>query len=129
MEKLALSFAAVALVSGAAQAATPAYPDNPDVIWKGNFEGGAASLSGNCSYGDNGWCNEQSIRPQQIQVVDDPVFEGHHAVRFEVKYGDAYKTYSDERSSDPPDSFPTHASAFSLSWRSVNTSSAERGSR
>src|SRR5205814_9072752 len=58
MEKLALSFAAVALVSGAAQAATPAYPDNPDVIWKGNFEGGAASLSGNCSYGDNGWCNE-----------------------------------------------------------------------
>jgi len=98
MEKLALSFAAVALVSGAAQAATPAYPDNPDVIWKGNFEGGAASLSGNCSYGDNGWCNEQSIRPQQIQVVDDPVFEGHHAVRFEVKYGDAYKTYSDERS-------------------------------
>ena len=105
MKTLALTVsAAVALIAGASQAATPAYPDNPDVIWKGNFEEGATSLSGHCNYGDNGWCGEQSVRAQQIQVVDDPAFEGRHAVRFEVKYGDVFRSYSDERSllSPPP---------------------------
>ena len=105
MKKLALTVsAAVALIAGASQAAMPAYPDNPDVIWKGNFEEGASSLSGNCNWGDNGWCGEQNVRAQQIQIVDDPAFEGHHAVRFEVKYGDVFRSYSDERSllSPPP---------------------------
>jgi hypothetical protein len=99
LKKLTLTFAAaVALVASASQAQTPAYPDSPDVIWKGNFEEGPSSLSGNCSFGANGWCGEQMIRPQQIQIVDDPVFEGRHAVRLEVKYGDVFRTYSDSRS-------------------------------
>ncbi|MFL5376694.1 MAG: polysaccharide lyase [Myxococcales bacterium] len=105
MKKLALTFAAAAaLVASASQAAIPAYPDNPDVLWRGDFEEGFGSLTGHCTYGDNGWCNEQSVRSQQIQIVDNPVFEGHNAVRFEVKYGDQYKGYSDERSLlSPPD--------------------------
>jgi len=105
MKTIALSIsAAAALIAGASQAATPAYPDNPDVIWKGNFEEGVSSLSGNCNYGDNGWCGEQTVRNEQIQIVDDPAFEGHHAVRMEVKYGDVFRNYSDERSilSPPP---------------------------
>jgi hypothetical protein len=66
LKKLALTFAAAAaLIAGASRASTPAYPDSPDVIWKGNFEEGATSLSGNCSYGANGWCGEQSVRAQQ----------------------------------------------------------------
>jgi hypothetical protein len=96
-----LSFAlaaAAALVATAATAAQPAYPDNPDVIWKGNFEEGASSLSGSCSAGQNGFCGIQTVRAGQIQVVDNPVFEGRHAARFEVKYGDQYNGYSDSRS-------------------------------
>ena len=103
MQKLSIAIAiaaATALLAGASRAAVPAYPDNPDVIWRGDFEGGASSLTGHCNYGDNGWCNEQIVRPEQIQAVSDPdpVFEGHHAVRFEVKYGDVFGSYSDERS-------------------------------
>jgi hypothetical protein len=101
LQKLSIVIAAAAaLLAGSAHAAVPAYPDNPDVIWRGDFEEGASSLTGHCNYGDNGWCNEQIIRPEQIQIVSDPdpVFEGHHAVRFEVQYGDVYKTYSDSRS-------------------------------
>ena len=101
MQKLSIFVAAAAaLLAGTARAAVPAYPDNPDIIWRGGFEEGASSLTGNCNFGDNGWCNAQVIRPQQIQITNDPdpVFEGHHAVRFEVKYGDVYRSYSDERS-------------------------------
>jgi MYXO-CTERM domain-containing protein len=99
LQKLSIVFAAAAaLLAGTAQAAVPAYTANPDVLWMGNFEDGASSLSGHCSLGDNGWCNQQIVRSQQIQVVTDPVFEGHNAVRFEVKYGDQYNGYSDERS-------------------------------
>jgi hypothetical protein len=99
VKKLALTFAAAAaLVASASQAAIPAYPDNPDVLWRGDFEDGVTSLTGHCSYGDNGWCKEQTVRSQQIQIADDPVFEGHHAVRFEVKYGDVYPGMSDSRS-------------------------------
>jgi len=101
LQKLSLVIAAAAaLLAGTAHAAIPAYPDNPDIIWRGDFEDGAPSLTTHCNYGDNGWCNEQIIRPQQIQITNDPdpIFEGHHAVRFEVKYGDVYSTYSDERS-------------------------------
>jgi hypothetical protein len=105
LKKLALTFAAAAaLVASASQAAVPAYPDNPDVLWRGDFEDGVPSLTGHCSYGDNGWCKEQTVRPQQIQVSDDPVFEGRHAVRFEVKYGDVYPGMSDSRSlMSPPE--------------------------
>ncbi|MFL5437948.1 MAG: polysaccharide lyase [Myxococcales bacterium] len=101
MYKLSLAIvASAALLAGASRAAIPAYPDNPDVLWRGDFEGGASSLTGACSYETSGWCNKQSVRPEQIQVVTDPdpIFEGHNAVRFEVKYGDQYRTYSDERS-------------------------------
>jgi Polysaccharide lyase len=99
LQKLVIAVAAAAaLLAGAARAAIPAYPDNPDVLWRGDFEEGVSSLTGNCDYGMNGWCREQTVRSQQIQIVDDPVFEGHHAVRFEVKYGDVFPGMSDERS-------------------------------
>jgi hypothetical protein len=90
--------ASAALLAGASRAAIPAYPDNPDVLWRGDFEGGASSLTGACGFETSGWCNEQIIRPEQIQVMTDPAFEGHNAIRFEVKYGDQYRNYSDERS-------------------------------
>jgi hypothetical protein len=100
LKTLTLTFAAAIalLASSASQAAQPAYPDNPDVLWKGNFEDGPSSLTGHCSIGDNQWCHQQKIRPEQIQVVTDPVFEGHYATRFEVKYGDVFGGYSDSRS-------------------------------
>jgi MYXO-CTERM domain-containing protein len=100
LKTLSLTFAAAValLASSASQAAQPAYPDNPDVLWKGNFEDGPSSLSGHCSIGENQWCNQQKIRPEQIQVVTDPVFEGRYAARFEVKYGDQFNGYSDSRS-------------------------------
>jgi len=99
LKKLSLMFTAAAALIGstAARAAQPAYTANPDVLWMGNFEDGAASLSGHCSEGQNGFCREQMVRPEQIQVVQDPVNEGHYAARFEVKYGDVMSGYSDER--------------------------------
>jgi len=99
LQKLFLAvLASAALLAGASRAAIPAYPDNPDVLWRGDFEDGASSLTGHCDYDTSGWCNEQIVRPEQIQVVTDPAVEGHNAVRFEVKYGDDYRNYSDERS-------------------------------
>ena len=71
---------------------------DPDVIWKGDFEAGASSLTGHCSAGDDQWCEVETIRPQQIQVVADPVAQGKYAARFEVKYGDLFSYYSDSRS-------------------------------
>jgi hypothetical protein len=68
-----------------------------DVIWKGDFEAGASSLTGNCGAGQNQWCNDQIARPEQMQVVSDPVVQGKYAARFEVKYGDVYSSYSDQR--------------------------------
>ncbi|MFL5364522.1 MAG: polysaccharide lyase [Myxococcales bacterium] len=98
MKKLSLMFAAAALIgSTAARAAQPAYTANPDVLWRGNFEDGATSLSGHCAQGQDGFCREQSVRSEQIQVVQDPVNEGRYAARFEVKYGDVMSGYSDER--------------------------------
>ena len=87
----------------AAAAAVPAFSAsaqqaNPDVIWKGGFEAGQASLTGHCNAGDDEWCATQVIRPQQFQVVADPVAEGKSALRVEVKYGDVYGGYSDSRS-------------------------------
>ena len=69
-----------------------------DLIWTGDFETGVSSLSGNCSAGQNQWCNQQTIRPQQIQAVESPTVQGRYAARFEVKYGDVYRSYSDSRS-------------------------------
>jgi len=86
----------------AAAALLPALPaaaqTDPNLIWKGDFEDGSSSLTGHCSAGQNQWCDLQTIRPQQIQVVTDPVAQGKYAVRFEVKFGDVYSTYSDSRS-------------------------------
>jgi uncharacterized protein (TIGR03382 family) len=71
---------------------------NAQVVWKGDFDTGAASLKGNCTAGQNQWCEEQTIRPQQIQIVQTPTpAQGTYAARIEVKYGDTYSTYSDER--------------------------------
>src|SRR4051812_860292 len=70
---------------------------NPDIIWKGDFDTGPSSLSGNCTSGQDQWCNDQIHRAQQAQVVQDPAVQGRYAARFEVKYGDIYKTYSDSR--------------------------------
>src|SRR5882724_4387116 len=71
---------------------------DPDVIWKGDFEAGPTSLTGHCSAGDDQWCSIETTRPQQIQVVADPVAQGKYAARFEVKYGDLFSYYSDSRS-------------------------------
>ncbi|HEY2030590.1 MAG TPA: hypothetical protein VGH20_15430, partial [Myxococcales bacterium] len=68
-----------------------------DVIWQGDFENGQASFTGNCSAGQNQWCNDQIARPAQAQAVASPVAQGKFAARFEVKFGDVYKTYSDSR--------------------------------
>jgi len=122
LKKLALTIAAaVALIAGASQASTPAYPDSPDVIWKGNFEEGATSLSGNCSYGANGWCGEQSVRAQQLQVVNDPAFEGRNALRLEVKYGDVFRNYSDSRSllSPPPQMWEDEGNERWYRWQAM----------
>jgi Polysaccharide lyase len=98
LQKLSLIVAAAAaLIGSTAHAAQPAYTENPDVLWKGNFEDGATSLSGHCAQGQDGFCREQSVRSEQIQVVQDPVNEGRYAARFEVKYGDIMSGYSDER--------------------------------
>jgi MYXO-CTERM domain-containing protein len=69
-----------------------------DLIWTGDFEPGASSLSGNCSAGQDQWCHQQTIRPGQMQVVADPVVQGKSALRVEVKYGDVYPNMSDSRS-------------------------------
>ncbi|TMA14387.1 MAG: hypothetical protein E6J85_21430 [Deltaproteobacteria bacterium] len=90
--------AVVFLAGSASEAGQFANADSPDVLWRGDFEDGATSLSGHCVVGQNQWCGEQIVRSQQIQVVTDPVVEGRYAARFEVKYGDVYRTYSDERS-------------------------------
>ena len=90
MRTLLASFALAAAFGARAQTA--------DVIWTADFEAGAASLTGNCLAGQNGWCNDQIIRPQQLQIVQDPVAQGHNAVRVEVKYGDVYGGYSWSRS-------------------------------
>jgi hypothetical protein len=91
--------AAAAVVFLAGSAAEPAFAaTDPDVIWQGNFDDGMSSIGGHCNYGENGWCGVQTIRAGQIQVVNPPAFEGHGlAARMEVKYGDVYSTYSDER--------------------------------
>ena len=80
-----LAAAAVVFLAGSATEPVFAATD-PNVIWQGNFDDGPSSLSGHCSAGDNGWCREQIIRPDQIQLVTDPAFQGHGtAARLEVK--------------------------------------------
>ena len=69
-----------------------------DLIWTGDFETGASSLSGNCSAGQDQWCSRQTVRSQQIQTVASPSVQGRYAARFEVKFGDVYNNYSDSRS-------------------------------
>jgi hypothetical protein len=92
LKNLILAIAAVLVPALSAAAQT-----DPDVIWRGGFENGTASLNGNCTVGQDEWCATQTIRPQQIQIVADPVAQGKTAARFEVKYGDAYSYYSDSR--------------------------------
>ena len=99
--------AAGAVVFLAGTAVEPAFAANdPDVVWKGDFDDGRASLTGHCSAGENGWCNAQIMRPEQIQLVSDLAFQGHGlAARLEVKFGDVYGGYSDERTLiTPPNS-------------------------
>ncbi len=82
-----------AVVPAAAMAQTTS-----GVIWRGDFDTGASSLSGNCNAGQDQWCDQQKVRPEQIQVVQTPTpAQGAYAARFEVKYGDIYNGYSDER--------------------------------
>jgi hypothetical protein len=84
-------FALVATVSLAASAQTNG------VIWKGDFEAGAASLKGNCYAGMNQWCHLDEANASEITVVQDPVNQGKYAARFEVKYGDVVSGESDSR--------------------------------
>jgi hypothetical protein len=80
------------------------YPSAPDLVWRGDFEGSSGSLRGNCVLGADGYCISETIRPEQIQIVENPVAQGRFAARFEVKYGDVFTnpyngvTYSDSRS-------------------------------
>jgi MYXO-CTERM domain-containing protein len=93
-----LAAAAVVFLAGSATEPAFAATNDPDVIWRGDFDDGPSSLTGHCNAGENGWCNAQIIRSQQIQLVSDPAFQGHGlAARLEVKFGDAYGGYSDER--------------------------------
>ena len=99
--------AAGAVVFFAGTAVEPAFAANdPDVVWKGDFDDGRGSLTDHCSAGENGWCNAQIMRPEQIQLVSDLAFQGHGlAARLEVKFGDVYGGYSDERTLiTPPNS-------------------------
>jgi hypothetical protein len=93
---------AVAII--AAASAAHAQAPNPDVIWRGDFSEGPASLTGHCKPGQNQWCATQLMRPEQIQVVPDPLNPTRPVARFEVKHGDAYKNYTDTRAlvSGPP---------------------------
>jgi MYXO-CTERM domain-containing protein len=88
----ALLFALAVLVPGFAASAQDA-----GVIWKGDFENGTSSLTGNCSSGQNQWCHLDEARAAQITVVQDPVVQGKYAARFEVKYGDVVSGESDSR--------------------------------
>jgi len=92
LKNLILAIATVLVPAISASAQT-----DPDVIWRGGFENGTASLTGNCTAGQDEWCATQTIRAQQIQIVPDPVAQGKTAARFEVKFGDAYSYYSDAR--------------------------------
>jgi hypothetical protein len=74
-----------------------AMAQSSDVIWKGDFEAGQSSFSGNCTAGENQWCNDQIVRAAQMQAVTSPTVQGKYAARFEVKFGDQYSTYSDSR--------------------------------
>jgi hypothetical protein len=87
----------LAMMAVLVPALTAAAQANPDVIWKGDFETGASSLTGSCGAGQDQWCHEESVRAAQIQAVTDPVIQGKYAARFEVKYGDVYNNYSDSR--------------------------------
>ena len=87
--------AAVSAVAASAAAQTT----TSGIVWRGDFDSGASSLTGNCAAGQNQWCAQQKVRPQQIQVVQSPTpAQGAYAARFEVRYGDVYNGYSDERS-------------------------------
>jgi hypothetical protein len=57
------------------------------IVWTGGFDKGMASLKGNR---DNEWFNAQIGRAEQAIVVDG-------ACRVEVRHGDTYSTYSDDR--------------------------------
>ena len=94
MRKLFIAAAAAAATAVPAKAQSA----DPDVIWRGDFEAGASSLTGHCTAGEDQWCRTQTIRAQQLQVVPDPVAQGGYALRVEVKYGDVYNGYSESRS-------------------------------
>lgn len=66
------------------------------IIWSGGFERGSASFKGNT---DNEWLNAQIGRPAQLQAVTTPkpAAPGTYCARVEVKHGDTYSSYSDDR--------------------------------
>jgi hypothetical protein len=107
MERLG-SILVVSLVAvwgnGASASSSVGAYTHPDVIWRGDFERGVASLRNNCYSALDGWCVPEIVRPEQIQIVENPVAQGKYAARFEVKYGDVYTnpftkvTYSGSRS-------------------------------
>jgi len=94
---------------------------DPDVIWKGDFDDGASSLTGHCNAGDNQWRKTQTTRAQQIQVVADPVAQGRYAARFEVKFGDVFSYYSDSRSlmTGPPSLWENEGNERWYRWQAL----------
>jgi Polysaccharide lyase len=107
--------------AAAASAFSAVAQTDPDVVWKGDFEGGASSFTGHCSAGDDQWCKTQMIRPQQIQAFPDPVAQGQTAARIEVKYGDVFNGYSDSRSllTGPPQLWEDEGSERWYRWQTL----------
>jgi hypothetical protein len=97
----------VLFLSNMANAAGPIglYTD-PNIKWHGDFEAPGGGLAPGDNWTDaycgpgvrDKWCKVQFVRPEQFQVVSDPVAQGNSALRVEVKYGDVMPQYSDQRS-------------------------------
>jgi MYXO-CTERM domain-containing protein len=116
--------AAAAVVFLAGSATEPAFAaTDPNVIWRGDFDDGAGSLGGHCDQGNSvGWCHPQTTRPEQIQLVSDPAFQGHGlAARLEVKFGDQYGGYSDERTliTPPPTMWEDEGNERWYRWQAM----------
>jgi hypothetical protein len=112
---------ALAAIAPVLPAAAQTSSSSSDVIWVGDFEAGTSSLGGNCNAGQNQWCNDEIIRPQQMQVVQDPVVQGKYALRVEVKFGDVYNGYSDSRSlmTGPPQLWEDEGNERWYRWQTM----------
>src|SRR5690349_17579938 len=99
-------------------------PPPPGAAWRGDFENaplGTGYTANNCAGGAvEGWAGFQIVRPEQLQIVNNPVAEGSKAALLQVQYGDKYSTYSDSRTlMDPcePQNFVYDGDRRSYRWQ------------